>query len=104
MTSNEKKVLILLGGLWHDFDGFASVMQALLTPHGFQVEATYDLDHLLHLEEHDYDVIFSYTCFYRHSEGYNDNIPDKLTNATIDRMQNYGRDGGTQSALHSTTS
>ena len=51
MESNRKNVLILLGGLWHDFDGFASSMQVLLAPHGFQVEATYDLDCLLHLEE-----------------------------------------------------
>ncbi len=103
MTSNEKKVLILLGGLWHDFDGFASVMQALLTPHGFQVEATYDLDHLLHLEEHDYDVIFSYTCFSQHREGYNDTSPEKLTNAQIDGLTNWVRNGGALLAVHSAT-
>lgn len=103
MTTNGKNVLILLGGLWHDFDGFASTMQALLTPHGFQVEATYDLDHLLHLEEHHYDVVISYTCFSLHREGYNDNSPEKLTNAQIDGLTSWVRKGGAFLAVHSAT-
>src|SRR5690242_5529458 len=103
MSSNGKKVLILLGGLWHDFDGFASAMQALLTPHGFQVEATYDLDHLLHLEEHDYDMVISYTSFSKHREGYNDTSPVKLTNAQIDGFTNWVCNGGALLAVHSAT-
>ena len=87
MTSNKKNVLILLGGLRHDLDGFASAMQALLEPHGFQVDATYDLDILLRLDEHRYDVVISYTCFSPHREGFNDITPKKLTNAQIDGLK-----------------
>ena len=103
MASNEKKVLILLGGLWHDFDGFANAMQVLLTPHGFQVEATYDLDRLLQLEEYQYDIVISYTCFSAHREGYNDTSPVKLTNAQIDGLTNWVRNGGALLAVHSAT-
>jgi len=103
MTSNRKKALVLLGGLWHDFDGFADAMQSLLTPHGFQVEATYDLDHLLQLEEYHYDVIISYTCFSLHREGYNDTTPESLTNPQIDGLTNWIRNGGALLAAHSAT-
>lgn len=103
MTSNEKNVLILLGGLWHDFDGFASAMKALLAPHGFQVEATYDLDSLLYLEENRYDLVISYTCFSPHREGYNDISPEKLTNAQIDGLTNWIRKGGAFLAAHAAT-
>jgi uncharacterized protein len=104
MTStNGKHVLILLGGLWHDFDGFASAMQFLLEPHGFQVEATYDLDSLLHLEEKRYDLVLSYTCLSPHREGYNDNSPEKFTNAQIDGLTSWTRSGGALLAVHAAT-
>ncbi len=103
MTSNGKKVLILLGGLWHDFDGFADAMQTLLTPYGFQVEATYDLDSLSHFEEHHYDVVISYTCFSPHREGYNDISPEKLTTTQIDGLTSWVRSGGAFLAVHSAT-
>jgi type 1 glutamine amidotransferase len=103
MTSNGKSILILLGGLWHDFDGFASAMQSLLEPHGFRVEATYDLDRLLRLEENHYDVVISYTCFSPHREGYNDVSPEKLTNAQIDGLASWVRNGGALLAAHAAT-
>jgi len=103
LSTNGKNVLILLGGLWHDFDGFASAMQALLTPHGFQVEATYDLDRLSHLEEHHYDVVIGYTCFSAHREGYNDISPEKLTNNQINGLTSWVRSGGALLAVHSAT-
>lgn len=103
MTSNGKHVLILLGGLWHDFDGFASAMQSLLAPHGFQVEATYDLDSLSGLEENRYDLVISYTCFSPHREGFNDNSPEKLTNAQIDGLTSWIRKGGALLAVHAAT-
>jgi len=103
MTSNGKNVLILLGGLWHDFDGFASTMKSLLAPHGFQVEATYDLDSLSHLDENHYDVVISYTCFSPHREGFNDISPEKLTNVQIDGLTNWVRNGGALLAVHSAT-
>jgi type 1 glutamine amidotransferase len=103
MTSNGKSILILLGGLWHDFDGFASAMQSLLQPLGFQVEATYDLDSLTHLDENHYDVVISYTCFSPHREGHNDTSPVKLTMTQIDSLTNWVRNGGALLAAHSAT-
>jgi len=104
MTSNGKHVLIVLGGLWHDFDGFASAMQSLLKPRGFQVEATtYDLDSLLHLEENHYDLVLSYTSFSPHREGFNDNSPERLTNVQIDGLTDWIRNGGALLAVHSAT-
>ena len=86
MTTNGKSVLILLGGLWHDFDGFASAMQSLLEPKGFRVEATHDLDSLLRLGEQRYDLVLSYTCLSQHREGFDDQSPEKLTDAQIDGL------------------
>lgn len=103
MESNRKNALILLGGLWHDFDGFASAMQSLLAPQGFQVEATYDLNCLLHLEENRYDLVISYTCFSPHREGLNDISPEKLTNAQIDGLTRWIRKGGGFLASHAAT-
>jgi uncharacterized protein len=103
MTSNGKHVLILLGGLWHDFDGFASAMQSLLEPHGIQVEATYDLDSLLYLGENQYDLVLSYTCFSVHREGYNDTSPEGLTDAQVDGLASWIRNGGTFLAAHAAT-
>jgi type 1 glutamine amidotransferase len=103
MTSDGKKVLIMLGGLWHDFDGFAGAILALLEPRGFKVEATYDLEKLLHLEEDRYDLVISYTCFSPHREGYNDISPEKLTDAQIGGLTKWVRNGGALLAAHSAT-
>lgn len=103
MTSNGKNVLILLGGLWHDFDGFTSAMQSLLNPHGFQVEATYDLDSLLHLEKGHYNLVISYTCFSPHREGLNDTSPERLTDAQFEGLANWIRNGGAFLAAHAAT-
>jgi len=103
MILNGKHILIVLGGLWHDFDGFASAMQALLEPHGLQVEATYDLDRLSHLEENRYDLVLSYTCFSPHREGFNDTGPERITDAQIDGLASWVRSGGALLALHSAT-
>jgi len=101
--TTKKSVLILLGGLWHDFDGFANAMKSLLEPNGFQIEATYDLDSLLHLEESHYDVVISYTCLSPHRDGFNDTSPEKLTTTQIDGLTNWIRKGGALLAAHSAT-
>ncbi|HMB23062.1 MAG TPA: hypothetical protein VKP08_09545, partial [Anaerolineales bacterium] len=79
MTLNGKRILILLGGQWHDFDGFAAAIKPLLEKHGMQVEATYDLDTLLRLAEDQYDAVLSYTCFTSDEGG--GNGPDRLSQA-----------------------
>src|SRR5215208_1618010 len=103
MTLSGKRVLILLGGQWHDFDGFASAMRSLLAPHGVQVEATYELDSLLHLNENRHDVVLSYTCLSPRREGNNPSGPESLTNAQVDGLANWVRSGGAFLAAHSAT-
>ena len=103
MTSNGKHILILLGGLWHDFDGFAGAMGSLLEPHGFQVEATYDLDSLSHLDENHYDLVLSYTCLSPHREGFNDTGPESLTDSQTNSLVNWIRSGGALLAVHAAT-
>ena len=103
MAIKGKRILILLGGLWHDFDDFASAMQSFLEPHGFQVEATYNLDSLSHLDENRYDVVLSYTCLSPHREAYNDTSPEGLTNAQIAGLSNWIHNGGALLALHAAT-
>lgn len=103
MTLSGKRVLILLGGLWHDFDGFANTIGSLLKAHGLQVEATYDLDKLSRLAETQYDIVLSYTCLSLHEESSNDISPDRLTNAQIDGLTSWVRSGGALLAAHAAT-
>lgn len=103
MTLSGKRVLVLLGGQWHDFDGFASAMRSLLEPRGVQVEATYDLDSLLQLEENRYDLVLSYTCLTRDEDGTGDTGPDRLTNAQVDGLAGWVRSGGAFLAAHAAT-
>ncbi len=103
MTLSGKRVLILLGGQWHDFDGFASAMQSLLEPHGLQTEATYDLDHLLLLEENRYDIVLSYTCLSPRKEGNNPSGPERLTDAQVSGLADWVRRGGGFLAAHAAT-
>ncbi len=103
MTISGKRILILLGGQWHDFEGFARFMRSLLEPRGAQLEPTYDLDRLLHLEADRYDLVLSYTCLSLHEQGSDDIAPDRLTGAQIEGLANWVRRGGAFLALHAAT-
>ncbi len=46
MSLTAKRVLILLGGMYHDFSGFSAWAKPVFTAAGCQVEATYDLERL----------------------------------------------------------
>ncbi len=103
MRLSGKRVLILLGGQWHDFDGFASAMRSLLEPLGLHVEATYDLDKLLHLGEDQYDVVLSYTCLSPRADGTAATSPDRLTKPQIDGLIGWIHRGGALLAAHAAT-
>jgi type 1 glutamine amidotransferase len=103
MTLSGKRVLILLGGQWHDFEGFANAMQTLLEQHGWQVQATYDLDRLLHLAENQLDVVLSYTCFTSDEGRSSQPSPDRLTQAQLDGLTSWVRGGGGLLAAHAAT-
>jgi len=100
---SDKKVLILLGGLWHDFDGFAKAMTVLLEEAGCKVETTYDLDCLLGLDELGIDLLMSYTSLSPHREGYDDQTPELLTDAQVNGLCSWVRQGGGLMAAHSAT-
>lgn len=102
MTLSGKRVLLLLGGQWHDFEGFARAMSALLEPEGVQVEATYDLDRLLQLGENKYDIVLSYTCFTSDEEG-GQGASDRLSQAQFGNLAGWVQGGGALLAAHAAT-
>jgi type 1 glutamine amidotransferase len=59
---NGKRILMVLGGTHHDFDGFARWMTPVFEAAGHRIEATYDLDALIQLEQGAYDVVVLHTC------------------------------------------
>lgn len=103
MTLNGKKALIILGGMWHDFDGFTAAHRPLLEAAGCQVEATYDLDSLVRLPEMGVDVVISYTSLSKHREGMNDTGPEQLTEAQVRGLSGWVQAGGALLAAHSAT-
>jgi len=98
-----KRALLLLGGSWHDFDGFAAWLTDLLTPHGWQVEATYDLDRLLTLEEDKPDLVISYTCFSSNPDPQNARGKSRMKNKQVKSLANWLRSGGAFYGVHSAT-
>lgn len=90
----EKHALILLGGMWHDFDGFARTIGALLETAGWQVRATYDLDELTRLDANPCELVLSYTCFSLHGEGLDNSGPDRMSDAQVDGLTRWVRTGG----------
>lgn len=97
-----KKVLILLGGTWHDFDGFAAAMQPVFEQAGYTVEATYDLDALTRLGEIGCDVALLYTCL---TEQLEDGRPATLkhSEAQVTALVEWVRAGGGLLAAHAAT-
>ena len=98
-----KSILILLGGMWHDFDGFANTMKPFFENAGYRVSVTYDLEILTRLDHELYDLILSYTCFFKHREGYNDTGPEKMTEAQVAGLTRWVRNGGGLLAAHAAT-
>jgi type 1 glutamine amidotransferase len=103
MTLQGKKVLILLGGTWHDFDGFAANMRPMLEGAGCIVESTYDLNRLTELDQSGVDLIISYTSLGQHREGYNDTGPEIMTTEQIRGLLGWVRAGGGLLAAHCAT-
>ena len=96
-----KTALIVLGGLWHDFEGFAAAHKPLLEQAGYTVEATYDLDRLTRLPDEPVDLIVSYTSLSPHREGHNDTSPERLTPAQVNALADWVRGGGAFLPTHS---
>ncbi len=98
--SEDKRILIILGGIYHDFEGFTSAVKPLLETGGYTVEATYDLDRLTTLRESPYDLILSYTSLSRHREGEEDTHPQFLTPKQTAGLAHWVRTGGAFLTVH----
>jgi len=98
-----KHILLILGGTWHDFDGFTAAMQPVFEDAGYRVTPTYDLDVLTRLDRSDYDVTLLYTCV-----GEVRDDPDAKTAPGFSEAQAIGlfewvRGGGGLLAAHAAT-
>lgn len=98
-----KRALLLLGGIWHDFEGFHKAILETLPPQTWEVEATYQMDHLLQLDETRPDLVISYTCLGKHREGYDDSGPEGMTLEQIAAWQQWVQAGGAILGVHSAT-
>jgi type 1 glutamine amidotransferase len=95
-----KKILVILGGMYHDFEGFAHALKDHFSPADYQLVPTYDLDHLLGLQAGQVDVVLSYTSLSKHRPGHNDSGPEKLSNAQVSALQAWVQAGGGLLAVH----
>ncbi len=102
MTLTGTNALLILGGMYHDFAGFAAWAQPVFASAGCRVEATYDLDRLAHLGS-DTQLVISYTSLSLHREGQNDTWPDQMTGAQIAGLRGWVRQGGGLLGVHSAT-
>lgn len=103
MVKNSKRALIILGGMWHDFDGFAASLTPLLQEAGWQVQASYELERLTRLDEQPCELILSYTCFSLHGEGLDNSGPELMSPAQVDGLARWVHAGGALLAMHSAT-
>ena len=103
MSLTGKKILILLGGIWHDFEGFTKAVTPLLEAEDCIVEATYDLDCLKQLDQMGVDILLSYTCLGKHREGYNDTGPEYMTDEQVKGLRDWVQSGGALLAAHAAT-
>lgn len=91
---------MLLGGEWHDFQGFAKSMIPVLEAGGYQVEPTWDLSRLLSLHQEGWDALLMYTCFTRERE---ENSLSGLTEEQSIVLADWVYTGGALLALHAAT-
>ena len=103
MNSRTKSVLILLGGMWHDFNGFADAMKPVFEAEGYRVDLTFDLDKLANLEEAGYDLLLSYTCLSKHRQGFDDTSPEALTDDQVLGLRQWVQLGGALLGIHAAT-
>jgi type 1 glutamine amidotransferase len=100
MEIPDKRLLILLGGLYHDFDGFARAMTSLFATEGWSVETTYDLDVLTHLDKANYQVVLSYTCLSKNRPEQEKATPERLTEEQVRGLVGWVQNGGALLAAH----
>lgn len=98
-----KRALILLGGTWHDFAGFAGSVSPLLAAEGLAPALTYDPDDLLRLPGGDCGLVLLYTCLGKAEGNAAGTGLAKLTGAQIQALTAWVRGGGALLGVHSAT-
>jgi type 1 glutamine amidotransferase len=98
-----KRALILLGGTWHDFDGFAKSMKQILEPEGWIVDATYDFEHMRQLDKKEYNLVVSYTCFSKQDWKGDPNVAEGFSDEQFNSLVKWVRSGGLFLASHAAT-
>jgi hypothetical protein len=96
-----KRILIVLGGTWHDFDGFVTAMRPVFETAGYAVESTYDRDVLTRLNEQGFDVVLLHTCL--DSPGADGAEPETFADAQVQALLEWVRGGGGLLASHAAT-
>src|ERR1051325_3595967 len=103
MSHHAKRILILLGGRYHDFDGFARAMAPIYEAEGWPVEATYDLDVLTCLDKAGCEIVLSYTCFSKNEPDQAERTPERLTDEQVRGLADWVQTGGALLAAHCAT-
>ncbi len=98
-----KRALILLGGTWHDFAGFAASVSPLLAAAGLAPAPTYDPDDLARLSDDDCGLVLLYTCFDGPGDGGGRARLAGLTGAQIEALTAWVRSGGALLGVHGAT-
>jgi type 1 glutamine amidotransferase len=102
MSLTGKKILILLGGMYHDFEGFGAWAEPLFTAAGGMVESTFDLARLVRLDAQT-DLVVSYTSLSLHPDGADNPAAEELSVAQIAGLRKWVQRGGGLLGIHSAT-
>jgi type 1 glutamine amidotransferase len=97
-----KHILMVLGGTWHDFEGFAAAMTPVIENAGHRVTATYEPEAIAQLGESGYDLVLLNTCIGERRE---DDGPTALgfTDAQAESLARWVRGGGGLLSMHAAT-
>lgn len=96
-----RRILMVLGGEWHDFDGFSVAMTPVLESAGHSVERTYDLGALTQLDPR-CNIVLLYTCLGGQPRPDRRTAPGP-TPAQADALAEWVRAGGGLLAAHAAT-
>jgi type 1 glutamine amidotransferase len=99
----KKDIWILLGGEWHDFEGFAAAMHSFLEAEGFYVHVTYDPDVLIHLNKLHCDLLLTYTCVTQSPGEEKTGILTRFSKAQVEGVVQWVQSGGAMLAVHAAT-
>ncbi len=96
----EKRLLMILGGEWHDFDGFARTMSSVLAAAGYRIDIADEFNLLLNLSVEGWDGVLAYTCF---TGDQGQDTPRGLSHAQASALRHWVRAGGAFLGLHAAT-